>query len=257
METTAPNKKLRHAAVRAVSAVLLALALLAVTGFSFIKLMLGPDFITSFDNVSEGDYVSANISLIIDFYAEGYSHAGGDATSLYAVSAGDEDFYTIVVPKRYFDSANTINQDTLSYMLGTRSSLSRFFTVTGTVHVLSDSELSYLYQWFSDNMQWLQSTDVIGEVSDYSDYLSVYALRVDYVGRLPAVWVYVLSSIAWLLLVYAVIILIRFALGKYSPAPAELTAPDAPAASGQPEPESSGAGEASTNENEVNDSDGS
>ena len=266
METKPVNFKFRHAVIRAISAVLLALIFLAITGFAFIKLISGPSSVSDFDNVSDGDYVTANISLIMDFYAEGYAHTDGDATTLYAVTAGDEYFYTVIVPKRYFDSANTINQDTLNFMLGTRSSLNRYFTVTGTIYTLSDTELSYLYNWFTENMQWLQSSDVIGEVSDYSDYLSVYALRVDYIGNLPTVWVYILSSLAWLLLVYAIIVFIRIALGKYSVAAVDTEATEAkateavtqeslPAVSDATPVGSPDQNESSTKENEVNDSD--
>ena len=68
METNAlPNNKLRGALTRGLVALLVAIFLLIATNFAFIDILRGPEKLGPISQEDPGSYVSAEVSLIMDF----------------------------------------------------------------------------------------------------------------------------------------------------------------------------------------------
>ncbi len=217
----------------ALACTLAAVILLAVTGFAFIRIIQGPEAILDLRDAEAGDYVAMEVPLIYGFYAEECASQEGDATAWLAFVPNGDGFATVILPERYFDSSQSVLDETYAILNGEQDSLEHYILVTGTVEELSEEAQTYLYEWFGLNMEWMQEAGLVGEVEDYADVLSIMALRVDTIGHLPAVWVYVLSSAAWLCLMVAVVIFLLWSLGKFDARPPrpEAGVGDAPAGS--------------------------
>ena len=212
------NKRLRSAWIRSGTALVLAVIFLAVSGFGFIDVLKGPAETAIVDGVEDGAYVSTGISAILGFYCEGYR--GDTTTSWYAIVPEADSYVTVVFPRRYFDSAETILEETYDLINGKSTELSHYVYVEGTVGRLSEDAKTKLYDWYDLNRSWMQEAGIAGEVEDFSQVLSDTAIYVDTIGGSSAALVYTLSTLAGLLLIYAVVVMARIGLGKYSQTPA-------------------------------------
>ncbi|HHU22607.1 MAG TPA: hypothetical protein GXZ52_04205 [Clostridiales bacterium] len=220
METNAlPNNKLRGALTRGLVALLVAIFLLIATNFAFIDILRGPEKLGPISQEDPGSYVSAEVSLIMDFYAEDYSSLRDSVTGWYAIVPHEGQLFTILLTPRYFESAGLVIDDTYSYLNRLINRIDKYFVVNGTLDNLDPKAQAMLYDWFSLNKGWMAEAGIIGEVTDYSHILSPYVLCVDTVGSLPAVWAFALTGAALLCLVYVLIIFVRCALGKYGGKP--------------------------------------
>lgn len=213
------NKTLRFTWIRSGAALALAVIFLAVSGFGFIDVLKGPAETAVVDGVEDGAYVSTGISAILGFYCEGYR--GDTTTSWYAIVPEADSYVTVVFPKRYFDSAETILEETYDLINGKSAELSHYIYVEGTVGRLSEDAKTKLYDWYDLNRSWMQEAGIAGEVEDFSQVLSDTAIYVDTIGGSSAARVYILSTLAGLLLIYAVVVIARIGLGKYNQTPAE------------------------------------
>lgn len=220
MEVTT-NKKRNAAVLRALCAVLAALVLLAVTNFSVFRLLAGPRPLEAVTEADLGVYTSKNIDYILDFYAE---EARGDTvTGWYAVVPQGDMLVTYLLPRGYFDAAETVLYDTTEWLNGRLEARTRYFTAAGAVSRLDEAAEERLYQWFEEASGQLRAAGVIGESEDYADHLSPYVVRVGQIGGMgvPAVWA--LSAAAALCAAYAIALAVRLGMGKYR----DTAAPDA------------------------------
>ena len=153
------------------------------------------------------------------------SGCAGRVTALYAVIPYDGRLSVVILPERYYESAALILGETYAFLNGETAALDRYFLVTGTTAALDETSAGMFYDWFGENRDWLAESGLVSAgVEDYAEVLSPVALRVDTVGKLPNVWAWVLTGLAWGLLIWCAVILLRWSLGKYSPKPEAETA---------------------------------
>lgn len=211
--------------MRACAAALLALALLAATGFAIVDLLRGPVVTADASQLSPGGYITTNVDMILGYFAEEYSSGSGETTAVYAVVPYDGRFFAVILPERYFDSADVIYSSTYDFINGRTDSINSYILVTGTAEELSEQTAAMFYDWFGLNLDWMTEAGLTGgEVDDYADHISLVALRADVTGRLPSAWTWALTGAAWALLIYAAAVFLRLTLGKYAPKPQ--TGPD-------------------------------
>ncbi|MGI5935965.1 MAG: DUF6709 family protein [Oscillospiraceae bacterium] len=220
METnTSPKSKLRGALTRALVALLIAVFLLVATNFAIIDILRGPKELGPVAQDDLGSYVSTEVSVIMDFYAEDYSPMRNTVTGWYAIVPHNGKLLTVLLTPRYFESAGLVIDDTYSYINGLIDGLDKYFIIHGTLDNLELQAQEMLHQWFSMNKDWMEEAGIIGEVTDFSQILSPYVLRADRVGSLSAAWVLILNGAALLCLVYIFIVFVRYTLGKYDDKP--------------------------------------
>ena len=205
--------RLRHALIRLAAAVLAAVLLLAVSGFGVFKLLGSGRTFDSIAEVQPGDYVEQEVYLILDYFASGYR--GDNITEKYAVVPIDGQMVAFRFPSRWFESADTILNNTLGLFSGTVYSIDQYILVTGTVKSMPEDVSSQLYSWFGENKEQMEQLGLIQEVEDYADVLPDVMVYVDTVGSMSVGWVIALSVVAALCLIYAIIVLVRIARKKY------------------------------------------
>ncbi len=214
MEKAEPNRK-KRARLRCACAALLALILLVSSGFAFLKLVRGSAYRADPTALAPGDYVTTNVDLILGYAAEGYGPSGVTKT-LYAVVPYDGRLAVVVLPRRYFPSAETVRRETEAFLGGALQEIDSYILVTGTGQALSEAEAGLFYDWFGENKDRLRALGLVPEgEEDYAHILSDTALRADRVGRVSTAAALTLTGLAWLLLIYAAVVLLRLSLGRY------------------------------------------
>lgn len=209
------DKRPRYSVIRMASALLLAAMLLAVTGFTPIKMLRGPTETEAIQNNEIGDFVSRDINAILGFYADDIN-SGGETIGRYAVVPMDGQFVSAHFTKRYLESADSVYASTNDYISG-NSYLDVYVVVEGTVQMLSEESSGLMYDWFGKNRGELIASKMIADTDDYSDYLTDYVLMVDRVGRFTESSLSVLACLAGLFVLYAIIELFLMARGFYLP----------------------------------------
>ena len=219
------NKKLGRALAAVLAALLVALLLLAVTGFAFIDVLKGPVDVNSASELEEGSYISMDIAMSIDVFAEEFVPSSGKVIGRYIVVPMGEKFVAVLLPERYFESEEVIRDLTRDYLMtGRVQSLKNYILVTGTVQSLNDKEKTIMYDWAESNGDWVASFGIVEQREYFADSLSDYVIRVDYIGNMSDIWVYILSAMAWLLLLFAVFVVTLFPLGIFNKKPGAETA---------------------------------
>ena len=228
------NKKLGRALAAVLAALLVALLLLAVTGFAFIDVLKGPVDVNSASELEEGSYISMDIAMSIDVFAEEFVPSSGKVIGRYIVVPMEEKLVAVFLPERYFESEEVIRNLTSEYLMAGRAhSLKNYILVTGTVQNLSDKEKTIMYDWAERNGGWIGSLGIVEQTEYFADNLSEYVIRVDYIGNMGDIRVYILSALAWLLLLFVVFMVTLFPLGIFNKKPEAETA----GAGTKPEPE--------------------
>ena len=142
------NKRLRAMLISAVCALVIALILLFASGFSFVKLLRGPEEVAMVTDTELGAYVRTDINDIVGYFAEDYSPSKDAALSRWAVSRVGSRFVAVHLPERYLDSGDTIFNETLAFYSGELLSLEHYFQVEGSVEEMSEEPQAMLYDWF-------------------------------------------------------------------------------------------------------------
>lgn len=207
------SKRLRKALIRAGSAFLASLCLLAVTKFSFIDLIRGPKEADVVQDEDIGAFVKRDIFAVVGYYDE--QKSGDKVTDKYALVPMGGKFVTVHFTKRYIESADAIYSETQNYIKGSLYTLDKYVVVDGTVEKLDDELSGKMYDWFSDNKQWLVDSQVIADTNDASEYLSDVVLSVDTVNSLNQTLVFIVTGLAALCLLYVIAELILMASGFY------------------------------------------
>ena len=235
MTKTNDPKRERSAWIRCCAAVLLAVILLAVSGFGIFKMLGTPKDFTAIETPDTeaaepmgstedgetatipasqvGDYVQSEVFLDLGRFAEGTR--GDTVTERYIVVPVNGKMVAFCFPQRWFDSEDAIYQATQNLLTGTGFDGS-YIRVTGTVTELPEDVSTQLYDWFSENKEWLEQGGLIPQTDDYADVLLDRMVKVDYVGHFTQTVVVVLSVLAGLCLLYALYELIRILCKGYA-----------------------------------------
>lgn len=198
------NKRLRDALIRVGAAFIAAIILLSITSFSFIDLIKGPKETESLQSEEIGAFVKYKIYVILGTYANGE----------YALIPMDGKIVTVHFTKRYLESVDTIATESQNYFNGLQM-FDKYVIVQGTADTLDEDLSTQMYDWFGNNKEWMVDKRVITDTSDYADYLSDSLLTVDTVNSQNQNFVFVLTGIAALLLLYAVVELLLMSVGFY------------------------------------------
>ena len=237
MERTNDPKRERSAWIRCCAAVLLAVILLAASGFGIFKMLGTPADFTAIETPDSaaaepmgsaedaeiatipasqvGDYVQHEVFLLLDNFAEG--SRGGTVTERYAVVPVNGKMVAFCFPQRWFESEDAIYQATQDLLNGSAYSIDSYIRVTGTVAELPESVSTELYNWFGENKEWMEQGGLIPETDDYADVILDRMVKVDSVGRLSQTAVVALTVLAGLCLLYALNELIRILCKGYAP----------------------------------------
>jgi hypothetical protein len=190
---------------RAFSALFLAAVIFSTMGAAVFDSLGSPKELETVSEENIGDYVSQEVYFILDYYAEEGNSSGGDASGRYAVVPQGGMLVTYLIPDRYFDSMDTVLNDTYAWLNGEIDSLDKYFIVNGTVDRLDSTTEGLFYEWFNQSHDWMADAGLIDASEDYANYLSPYIIKVGYIGAYPAILAYVLSAFALFCLVYFVI----------------------------------------------------
>lgn len=184
---------------------LIALLLLGATRFGFVRAISGLKPATSALALSEGDYVSAEISMDLGIYGEEFSSGTDDVTGRYVIVPMGEQFVSVLLPTRYFHSEEAVRAATYDWINGHVEVLSSYMLVTGTVRSLTSAEQAVMYDWFELNNGWMTQVGLIGPVDDFANYLSDNIICVDEINGIDTTAVYICSIIAGLLALFALV----------------------------------------------------
>lgn len=235
MTKTNDPKRVRSAWIRCCAAVVLAAILLAVSGFGIFKMLGTPKDFTAIETPDTeaaepvgsaeegetamipaskaGDYVQSEVFLDLARFAEG--SRDGNVTERYVVVPVNGKMVAFCFPQRWFDSEEAIYQATQNILTGTGFDGS-YIRVTGTVTEMPESVSTQLYDWFSENKEWMEQGGLIPETDDYANVLHNLMVKVDYVGHFSQTVVVVLTVLAGLCLLYALYELIRILCKGYA-----------------------------------------
>lgn len=199
-----------HALWRGVAGLLAAIVLLAASGFGVFRLGRGAQEIAGTFDADPGTFVQHDIVFILNTFSD---PNGGSAQ--YGVVPIGGKLVAFRFPARWNASVKTIADATNSVLQGQSYSVDSFIRVTGTVKAMPEDVSSALYDWYTDNHDYLQQIGAIGDSDDAADYLPDAIVCVDTVGSIPQGWVEGLTVAAVACLIYAIVVLIRILCGKY------------------------------------------
>ena len=197
------------------AALFAAIILLTATKFSFITVLKGPKNLNRATDFADNQYVSAEVSMDLGPFAEKYKTSDESVTGRYILAGLGDGLVAVLLPERYFESEEVIRGMTADWIDGKSEKLTNFIQVTGTVRSLTEQEKELLDKWTVKKEDWLVSHGIISSAEDYSAEFSGLVICVDDIGGTSAVLVYVLSSIAWVLIAAVLIIAIMWTLGKF------------------------------------------
>lgn len=209
------NKKLNFALGRCIGAFVLAVVLLAVTGFSAIDLMKGPKETVNFLIEEQGSFVSREVFAILGFYAE--DARGDHVTARYAVVPVGGKLVTVRFTERYLESAKAVCDNTYAVFNGEADSYNKYVVVQGTLDTVTNAQSAIMYDWFGLNREQLVELHVINDTDDFADYLDDTMLVVDTVKGYDQSLVIGLSAAAGALLLYMLVELVLMGGGFYLP----------------------------------------
>lgn len=212
------NRK-KAAIIRAVAAVVLAVAALFATGFGALRLIGGPQTVSDASELVVGTYVETDITYIMDICGVEHNFLG-DTTAYYAIAPVGNRFVMIRFPASYLSSITRLEEGTRAFLDGTSASLPLRIHAVGTVVDMTDEAVAQLMvDWFNENASWMSQAGVISTVEDYSVYLDSEILAVDQVRNVSYALAVAAAAAAVALLVYAAAELTLAGLGKYNDRP--------------------------------------
>ena len=203
------------AAARAGAALLLALALLWISGFAFVYQLGGAATITDGAQLGEHDYVSADVKWIMDIPGQEVSRSSGRALYCYAVAPIGNRFVLLRFDADRLDDLQTLKEETLALLNGERKAMSIHLPVRGMVEKAEPGAYSLLSRWFNTNIEWMTIAGVVGQDPSATDYLTDLCIEVDTVGTRGATVSALLSIGALLLVLYALAEVVLLLTGYY------------------------------------------
>ena len=216
-------KKKTFAIIRAAAAAVIALVILFCSSFSFVTLFSGAVSVSDASELTEGSYVSADITYIMDICAVENDEAG-EAVYYYAVAPVGNAFAVIRYPAADFEDVTNLENDTIAYLAGTNESMHFHMVTEGSVVDMPSEIYQYFASWFNDNATWMSQAGVIAAVDDYTTYLNTTMITADTIDGMSRTTAVVLNVVAALLLVYAIVELVLVFVGVYNKKPAKKAA---------------------------------
>ncbi|NLC73075.1 MAG: hypothetical protein GX684_04820, partial [Ruminococcaceae bacterium] len=202
MESNTAAKRISAGAIaRATAAIIMAVLLLTVTSFSFIKFLSGAKTVTSTEDLKEGAYVRLEIPRALAYTAESYSSAK-KVTARFMIIPMEGRLLTIRLPERYFSSADEIIKQT-NDMLTSGIHGNKYIVIEGTVSTMTQSAYDYSSKWVKENMSSLVGREIITSSENIEEYLSDFVINADHIGAFSsnfAITIYILTAI---LIIYA------------------------------------------------------
>lgn len=172
--------------------IVLSVIVLISSGLGIYNIIIGPeDYGQMTDFSSGGAYVQAEISVILDIFAEEKDESGQVVGAYAVIPYGEEYYMAMYIPEKYLESARKVYANTTDYMDGKLETLNDYFVVTGTIRAV-EGDLSEPY---TNSMEGLE------------DYALGYVLEVGAAGYLPTGWVIVLTGISALCFVSGILII--------------------------------------------------
>lgn len=211
------NKK-TFAWVRAAAALVLALIFLAVTGFAFTDMLAGPGSITDGAVIEDSAYLKADVMFVMDIVGV-EKNAAGKEVAYYAVSPVGSSFMMIRYPLADSLAVQGLEEETRKFLEGESLDMAFRVIVTGMVEPANDTVSGMLAEWFGENVDWMVTAGVIPQLEDYSAYISPYVLRAGTVGTMNYTAALVMTVLAALLVVYAIVEAVLVFGGVYNKKP--------------------------------------
>lgn len=221
------NKK-TFAWIRAALALVLALVFLAVTGFAFVDMLAGPASIADGAVIEDGAYLKADVTFIMDIVGV-EKNAAGNEIAYYAVSPVGSSFMMIRYPLGDLPGVRGLEEETRQFLEGESLTMDFRMIVTGVAEPADDASNGLLAEWFAKNVDWMVAAGVIPQEDDYSAYLSPYVLKAGTVGAMAYVPALVLTILAALLVVYAIVEAALVLTGIYNKKPVKKQKKEKPA----------------------------
>lgn len=200
---------------RGVLALVLAFALMIINGFGFVYLLSSPTEITDGSGLAMNRYVSADVTYVMDICGEEVNEAG-ESVYYYAVTPLGNRFALIRFPADMLADVSALNQATLDFLTGESSVMGFHMPLVGMSKQADAEVYSLLFDWFEENKTWMSAAGVIGEDANATSYLVANVLQVDYAGSMPNTLSVLFSLAELVLVIYAIIVFIRMAQGKYN-----------------------------------------
>lgn len=196
-------KKNLFSAARILAALIAAVILLASSGFAFADLIRGPAAVTEGGQLSEGAYVTADISFLMDICGAERKQDSAEAVAYFAIAPIGDKFVVLRFPADKYDNIAELESQTRSYLRGELSSPDFRLAVTGTSVSAPEEVSQLLAQWFADNGTWMSQSGLIAAVEDYNTYLCGQMIDTTLVGSVGNTAAAVLTILALILLLYA------------------------------------------------------
>ena len=207
------GKRKIFAVIRGAAAVVLSFALLWITGFAVMEIIRGSVVIEDGDELHAGEYVSADLTYIMDVCGV-ERRADGSAKAYFAVAPVGNKFVIVRFPASAYENVTALEAATMAFLRGEQTSIDFHMPVSGTSKHAPDEAVLLLEQWFEDNGTWMSRAGVIGTVEDYSVYLSDIMIDTGRF-RLSYAWTMVWSCASVALLLYGAAEFILAGAGVY------------------------------------------
>lgn len=209
------NKKLVFAAIRAAIALVIALALVIVSGFAFVYQLGGATEVTDGAQLDGNSYVSADIKWVMDVVGTETSRASGKVLYYYVVAPVGNRFTLLRVDADQLENVQALKAETTALLVGESKAMTIHMPVRGMVVQAEQGAYSLLNSWFNDNIEWMTIAGVVGEEPSAADYLVDECILVDQVGAFGEGLSAVLSIAAALFVLYALAECALMAAGHY------------------------------------------
>lgn len=209
------NKKLVFAAIRAAIALVIALALVIVSGFAFVYQLGGATEVTDGAQLDGNSYVSADIKWVMDVVGTETSRASGKVLYYYVVAPVGNRFTLLRVDADQLEDVQALKAETTALLVGESKAMTIHMPVRGMVAQAEQGAYSLLNSWFNDNIEWMTIAGVVGEEPSAADYLVDECILVDQVGAFGEGLSAVLSIAAALFVLYALVECALMAAGHY------------------------------------------
>lgn len=200
MFAKAKKKSIIRAAIWAVCLVVLAVVLLAVTGFGIFQFMAGPKDIHDLDAEDMvGQYVEADLNWLVGDYAR-TTRNGTTISREYVFETDNMVWLGVVCKGNDIKKANALTDDTIAYIEGETNRITKNFTVTGTVKEMDDESKRFF-------KEALAGSELEGTVTSYY-------LQIGYIGNVDGVLMWLLTGISGACVLIAIFMLISAAMGR-------------------------------------------
>ena len=200
-------RSLKKILPRSIAALVLAVILLAASGFGVFTLLSKPQALASVPEAElEGAYVSFDLSQVIASFASEGSHR-----EFYILKLDENKFMSLTASEKYFEKLALAASQSEDYYMNNSGILNKLGTCSGKVTALDEE----LYAYFTD---WVDEVGVL--ITDESKSVQECCLQLTVelgaVNGRSNTLIWVLSGIALALILYAAAEIVMVLTGVYS-----------------------------------------